>query len=314
MLNKQKNNSGKIYILIGLIVLIGLMVVTSVIMQVTIDISYLIGQYYPIIFTNFNANDLLSYWGNYLSALIGSFVAIIGVYITIHYNQRQTKQMIVNGNRTTEKIIENNRADIIETNRKSILPIIVINRLITRYVGLVINIPSDLDNKKEISNTERAGYQESDIDEFIFVIEKGSISVQHELTEEQKKKVQSEFKTVREGNRLTFMKPDYEYISFKFTNAGLGPAINMTFSLIKDGLIESEDFHVTTLAFSVKQNLEMRLGFFIHEPKYCMGEYVLSIKYYDIHNVKYNQKHNLTVGVDNSIFDLSIVQTFKRVC
>lgn len=280
----------------GIIILVLLAAV-----QLGIDYAYILGRTYPIIITSLDASDVLSYW----SVFIGAVVTIAGVYITISYYKEQTDQLIENGNETTRQIIKSNRDDSEETNRKSVLPFVVINRVVTKHVGLSFFLPSDETDTEE----QDLGYVEKAIEEFILIISPKKLSVQHELNKSQKDRVSSAFKGVRDGNKIAMCQPDYVYMPFKLTNVGQGPAINMTLTLIKDKLFGDVNYHIQTLALSMKIDTELTLGFFVDKPTECMGSYNLKIEYHDVHNVKYVQEHELTIEENTSYFNLEINQS-----
>lgn len=298
------------------IIAIIIFISVGVIIQLVVQILYFIGQYYPIIMTKFSAVDSLFFWGSYLGSLIGALVVIAGVYITIQNSQEQTQSIIENGNRTTKELIINSREDVNETNRKNILPIIVINRIRKKYTGDFLTsliegaIKKNDDNAKKGIPIEKIKYEEKNIESYIFVISKNKIDLQYELTDQQEERISNQFNVKKHSNGGSIGPADYTYIPMNICNSGLGPAVNTCFTLYKDGNKGSDEYHITSIALSLKTNHDMKLSFFIDKPNLCIGKYIFEVEYSDIFSNKYTQSHDLTISENVESFDLEINQCY----
>lgn len=279
-------------------------VFTGIITQTVVQVLYLLGKLCPIFITNISEADSLNYWGNYISSLIGAVIAIVGVYITIQSSQNQTKSIIENGTETTKEVINSNRKDIDESNRKSVLPIIIINRLMKKYND------EDGDDLKEEVHVKHMKYEEKNIENFIFVISQNKIDFTHELTKQQEIRTKNIIEVYEEPNVKSFVPVDCYYMPMNICNVGLGPAVNTSFTLIKDGFKGNDDYHITSFALSLKTNHDMKLAFIIDKPKLCIGKYILDITYSDMFSNKYIQSHKLEVKEKKIEFNLEINQQF----
>jgi gas vesicle protein len=241
--------------------------------QFFIQLSFWIGNFCSFIVWDYKPSDIMLYWGNFFGIFLGAIVTIVGVTYSVNSSGKETR-----------KILDNTDNNVKENIRNSILPLIIINRKLSFFEGnLLAALAYEALSKKELLEVNQDTTEklipvepmtrvEKEIDSFYFSIHSNKIIFNHELDDTQKK-------LINEANLMD--KPIFDYLPFTIYNGGLGVAVNMSITIIKDGFEGTNEYHITSLALSMAKNSMMNLALLIYDSATCAGSYRIIINYYD---------------------------------
>lgn len=227
------------------------------------------------------AGDLIGY--------IAGFEAFVGTVILGVIAVWQTDK----ANKTNDNLLKLTE----ENERKSVLPFLSFNSYLTKYEGenmislLAKVMPQKMDKdeqEKYLPIEDTSKRIDFLITELYYTIAYDCIKVRAELTEEQKKKIKSQFgiKKHEKGGAITV--PDYHFIKINIDNCGRGSAINIKCRLHKLET-KSEEFDVYTTPFTLPSERSFDLGLYFDLSDDIKGSYSLEFVYYDIYMNEYMQ-------------------------
>jgi len=205
----------------------------------------------------FDASALLSYYG----ALIASVIAILGVYLTIQYSQKNYKEDVKN----------------------RVLPFITIYYL------------RDDTIQKDVNNDIKSEYKSQD---YYFVLTKEKIRCKSTLLGVQQDLIDSNGMTYNKNavSEQWGIK-NYIYIPLEIENIGNGVATKLSFGLNKQSVKESEWDRAP--AISLKTFSPFRIYIFSESPMDVLGKYILSFCYEDIYCNMYKQDFIIEIEHDS---------------
>lgn len=281
----------------------------------SIDHSYFLGFENKISpNTTYSSSDWIGFWGSLSGGLFGAIITIFGVYWTIENNRKETEVILQHNRKMNEELISENRALSDEDSRKNILPVIVINKLLTKYEGnfltslmaVTIAAQNAPTSGSLIPIENNIQYKESELESLYFIISREKIDISSELTQEQVNSIEHNWKRgVRFGDRQ-LDELNISYIPCFVTNCGNGAAINTTFNLKREGNVDFET--ANSIPVNLKKDADFRLGFFCYLSEETYGNYSLNIEYYDIHGEKYSQNHQICIDHEKATITSKIDQ------
>jgi hypothetical protein len=311
----SKNRILKITVILLVVFFISL----AIILKLT-DYSYLKGyenKTQPN--TTYSSSDWIGFYGSLGGGLFGAMIAIFGVYITIEYNRKETENILNNDRAINEELIQENRALNDEVSRKSILPVIAINKLLSKYEGnflaslIAETIPDEdaSESNSLIPIENDMQYKEFEFESLFFSLYGNMINISSELTQEQLMNIKNNWKRgLQPGNGQVGV-PNFSYIPCLVTNCGNGAAINTTFSLKKENVDDNEG--IISEPVNLKKDANFRLGFYCNLSEEIFGNYSLKIEYFDIHGEKYSQNHLICINNETSTITSKVNQIHQTV-
>lgn len=269
--------------------------------------------------TTYSSSDWIGFYGSFGGGLFGAMIAIFGVYLTIENNRKETEIILKNDRAINKELIQENRALNDEDSRKSILPVIAINKLLSKYEGhfwaslIAETIPGEDISKSDslIPIENDMQYKEFEFESLFFTIKENRVNISSELTQEQLLNIRNNWKRgVQPGNGQVGV-PNFSYIPCLVTNCGNGAAINATFNLKKENVDDSEG--IISEPVNLRKDANFRLGFYCNLSEEIYGNYSLKIEYFDIHGEKYSQNHLICITNEKSTITSKIDQIHQTV-
>lgn len=236
---------------------------------------------FDLISSEWSAGDLIGY--------IAGFEAFAGTLILGVIAVWQTDK----ANKTNDNLLKLTE----ENERKSVLPFLSFNSYLTKYVGeniislLAKVMPQKIKKEEQEQyvpiedNSKRIDFL---ITELYFTIANDSIKARAELTEEQQKKISSQFGIKKHDKGGAITVPDYYFIKINIENCGRGSAINIKCRLHK---LDSKDekFDIYTTPFTLPSGRNFDLGLYFDLINNIRGSYNLEFIYNDIYMNEYMQ-------------------------
>ena len=264
--------------------------------------------------TTYSSSDWIGFYGSFSGGLFGAMIAILGVYLTIENNRKETEIILNNDRALNEKLIQENRALNDEGSRKSILPVIVINKLLSKYEGnFLVSLIAESNPGEDVSKSEPSipiendmQYKEFEFESLFFTINGDRINISSELTQEQLKNIKNSWKRGLQYGNGQISVPNFSYIPCLVTNCGNGAAINTTFNLKKE-IVDDTEGEISQ-PVNLKKDADFRLGFYCNLSEEIYGNYSLKIEYFDIHGERYSQTHLLCIDNEKSTITSKVDQ------
>lgn len=257
--------------------------------------------------TSYSASDWIGFWGSLAGGLCGAIIAIYGVYWTIENNRIESERILEHNRVINATLIQENRNLNDENSRKSILPVIAINKLLRRYDGNFFGaLVADAYPEKEVTakdpgliEVKEMEYEENKIESLYFTITKSNIDVTQELSQDQQVHIKNGWKT---GGIM--------YMPCFVTNCGNGAAINTTFNLVKKNSVGN--IGAISEPVNLKKEADFKLGVYCDRSNDFFGSYYLKIAYYDIHGEKYSQSHLINIDHEKITISTKIIQKHTK--
>lgn len=258
---------------------------------------------FDFISAEWSAGELIGYIAGF-EAFIGTVsLGIIAVWQTDKANKTNDNLL---------KLTEENE-------RKSVLPFLSFNSYLTKYEGvnmislLAKVMPQKMDKdeqEKYLPIEDTSNRIDFLITELYYTIAYDCIKVRAELTEEQKKKIKSQFGIMRHEKGGAITVPDYHFIKINIDNCGRGSAINIKCRLHKLET-KSEEFDVYTTPFTLPSERSFDLGLYFDLSDDIKGSYSLEFVYYDIYMNKYMQ--TIPISILDEKFSIDFYQGQVKV-
>lgn len=234
-------------------------------------INFVISRPAPCTFfaVGWTTEEALGFYG----AIIGSFVTVLGVYISIQYAQR------------------NYREDV----RNKVLPYLVISTVHTKIKFNPIYMLQSSANKCEDAQITPA-YEEYKLQKICYIISPQDILVRAELTEEQRAIIENDgVVTTKTSSGSLLNKIDFVSMPLEVENVGKGTAIATRIGLNR--IKASEKKYTTPLPLKPNQCFSIH----IFSSNVCdgiFGDYSLDFYYEDIYGTRYLQKYPIKINSD----------------
>lgn len=282
----------------------------------SIDRSYFIGYVARILpNTTYSSSDWMGFLGSLGGGIFGAIIAITGVYMTIEYNRKETKAILDHNRDMNERTIRENQLLSDEDARKSIMPVISINKLLTKYEGnfiasFIADNTADETEPDLIPVENNIKYMEYEIESLYFTIKRNRIDISSELDRDQQKSIKEKWKQgIQFGDNQTSV-INFSYVPCFVTNCGNGAAVNTIFKLKKE---KDDDYEeIISEPVNLKKDADFRIGFYCFLSEETYGKYLLNIEYYDIHGEMYSQIHLLTIDHQKATITSKISQTYHK--
>lgn len=218
---------------------------------------------FPILNVHWELSDALSYYGTILS----SIASIIGVYLSISAAQKNYHEDEIN----------------------KVKPYLSITSYRRSYNIWLFDRSQAKNSSPQVN--ECSSYKEYILDKVCFTIENQNIRFQKDLSDVDKKIVESNGLSLEEQGH-------YIYLSLMIENIGNGAATNMRIGFYREN---SERLGVDFYTFKVNQCAYCMI-FSKDSEKNLFGNYVLDLSYGDILGHRYSQKYPLEIDKQDKYY------------
>lgn len=223
-----------------------------------------------------NDSNVLSYYGG----VIGGILAIIGVFFTVQYSQKQYR----------------------EDQRNSVIPYFAVNMLHTHFEAPTPVYNNGKIGLKNPAPVEPAGYKEYKVTDYYFILDKGKIRAVTGLSENQKKRAHQGGLIRQELSQgvVSVGVANDIYIPITLENVGNGAAINFRIGLNKSGVAYDKALYSQTLSADKGERITVHIyAEDCDEDSKNLGDFELTAKYEDIFGNHYKQTQDIRICFDN---------------
>lgn len=247
----------------------------SSILILIITIPSLINEIYKLgykiknlYFTLWEAKDVLSFYGSFLSFL---GTVILGA-LALWQNKKS--------NDINKDLLTLNK----ETERKSVLPFLSFNQYIPCFNGdlfkYILILSTTEDKSKDKEDKEYSLSREDKlINEFNWIISENKINICRKLTDEQLEKIKCNCRIeTKEGSTSIYIQ-DQLYKKICVQNCGRNSVINVSCRLYKEGFEKNENLDKSSIPLG--RTIDMDI--YIDLKNKFKGKYILQFIYYDIY-------------------------------
>jgi hypothetical protein len=234
-------------------------------------ISFTIG--FPIIIA---CKTVDSNYFSYYGGVIGGILAIIGVFLTVQYSQKQYR----------------------EDQRNSVIPYFAVNVLHIKFkspdVKVIQQNGTDHCHLQLVNPApvEPFGYYEYKLTKYTFIIVNGEIKIKNNLSKSQRGWAESGGIVKQQCNSgvYAYVFTDDVYLPVDFENVGNGSAINFRIGLNKRDMPLDKRQYAATISVSKGEHICVHIyAEDCGQDSKNLGEYDLTIAYQDIYGNKYSQ-------------------------
>jgi len=239
---------------------------------------------------------------------IAGFETLLGTITLGYISICQTEH----ANSTNDRILSITK----ESERFGVLPYFVLNPYLTKYQG---NALDEFLNKAEIAhaseNLEEETKQKVDaredflVSQIIFVFKEKCIEVKTSLSDDEKKRVESIWKTekIATGGEA-LVEESMRYKKIQLLNCGKGAAVSVKchcFEVAEEGAQRGD---VYTIPFAVPSAQFVDIGFLFYSEECFPQKGVIDFTYADIYGNKYLQKVEITETSLGNISQQEIIE------
>jgi hypothetical protein len=245
-------------------------VLAVVVVPVIIHIIFKIPAFNSFLEAEWSAGDMLTYYG----ALLAGVLAIIGVFLTVMYSQRQYREDMIN--RILPYLVIDSNEYFYDFNFRS------------RFPGE----DGSFYGKKNTYNSKFASYKESNY-KTIYIMIAENISIEYELDEQERDSfIYPLVDSQKDGVISTGMNKK-RYFSQFITNCGSGTAVGFNISIKKD-----DSDSVETMPIPICPNEKVYIAFCItsYREQIMDGTYLLTYKYFDIYENMYIRYQKISLN------------------
>ena len=219
------------------------------------------------------AEDALSYCGSIISAIS----AVIGVFLTIQYSQKNYKEDV----------------------RNRVLPFISFDTLtVESKFNVFKSLERECKKEDELRDEdEQINYKEYINKSYYCIIEDNQITYQRELNKEDKDLIKRGYKIEKTNTGKRILHVDYLYMPIQIMNVGNGIAVNFRYGLNRAETKTDERRFLPSMLLE-KDSVCFAYFFAKNYTKDICGEYILSFVYEDMYKNKYIQNFRFDIIYD----------------
>jgi len=188
---------------------------------------------------------------DYLGSIIGAFVTIFGIILTLNHNQRMVKEKILKTDeineiqlKKTDEInktnIRQNQEKLNEERRLSVLPLIVISILYKKAYSIsfdeLLGTDKPYSTDLSLDNNKADALQFTALEEegLVITFDEEGIKLATNLSKQQISTIKSgPYKVIEKENCKTLTVVPHIFSSFHIINTGIGTSINLQINIYK---------------------------------------------------------------------------------
>ena len=245
-------------------------VVAIIIIPFLIHVCFKINMPIKFLQAEWSAGDVLAFYG----VLVGAVATVWGVYLSIQYSRSNYQEDVKN----------------------RVLPFIALTTLKVRSKFSPFHIA---DIRKKIADPNE--YEEYKVEKIYYVIEKGKITAQTGLTQEQEEKLKQggwRWETNDSGTTQLIC-VDLVTLPFELENVGNGAANRFRIGLNAQTTEEKAWQYTTPMPLKVGETLYVHV--YCEDGVESKGNYILDLVYEDIYGNKYRQRYGIIIDNPNDI-------------